>query len=91
MKRISITQSEAFALGNTQRIKILKFLQKEHTIEQITKKFKYKKRDTTIRYHVNILVKAGFVKVTRMVEKKGSFLKFYKSTILLTKEVEGKQ
>lgn len=84
MRLITISLLEAQALSNTYRIQIIKLLQHEtNTIAYVSEKLENKISITTLRHHFDALLKAELIKQTKMVPVKGSFQKYYKSTIVI--------
>lgn len=83
MKTIVVTIEQAIALGNQTRWKMMMMLKKkELCIADFTKKIHYiSPFPTTLRHHMLILENAGLVKISRMESERGSFTKYYKSTV----------
>jgi DNA-binding transcriptional ArsR family regulator len=87
MRTISLRQQqEAFALSHPTRKGILKLLKKELCVFHLQKKLGIRS-STTVRHHVDILLKAKLIKKTRTVEIRGGNTKYYKAQVLL-KEVK---
>jgi DNA-binding transcriptional ArsR family regulator len=81
MKIININYKQAKALGHKKRWKIFHLLSKELTVEQLAKLMNDKTFRTALRHHLNILLKAELVMMTRMIPKNGSHLKYYKAMV----------
>ena len=87
MRSITISHKEAFALSDKIRIEIIKLLQtKPNTINYVCNNLQNKKAESTVRHHCTILLKTKLLKITKMVPVKGSYLKYYKSTITIEDE-----
>lgn len=84
---IKINITENFALGHKTRRDILSKLKKEMNATELSHVLK--KPITTIRHHLDILVNAKLVERTKLIEKRGSFVKYYKTDYIL-KEVKSK-
>jgi len=81
MKTINLHPREIHALDSVHRRKILNLLKKEMNVEELQRHMTI--ATTTIRHHLDILVKSRLVQKTRMVEKAGAHIKFYKANTKL--------
>jgi DNA-binding transcriptional ArsR family regulator len=73
------------ALNDPLRIRILEILShKQMTTEEIAKVLRslgHKKATTTIRHHLETLKRAGLIEVTKIVEVRGTIMKYYMTTL----------
>jgi|SRR5437016_5436806 len=88
INRIITTNIEqAKALDDPARIGILQILyHKQLSAEQIVEELRktgYNKATTTIRHHLDVLKRAGFVEIVKMEEIRGAVLKFYGTSVKL--------
>lgn len=86
MIQISLNLAQNFALVHKTRRDIIKKLHYEDkNATELSKELK--QPVTNIRHHLDILLKAKLVYKTRMVEKRGSYTKYYKTdyTLKVTK------
>ena len=81
----TLTYRSARALNDPVRIRILEVLShKQMTTEEIAKALRrsgHKKATTTIRHHLDTLKGAGLIEVTKIVEVRGTIMKYYTATL----------
>jgi len=89
MKTITVNPKEVFALDSDIRRKIIDLLDTERSVPDLMFFIK-NYAITTIRHHVSILLNAGLIRKTRMVEIGGAYTKYYKSNVKLVVKQNGR-
>lgn len=78
---LSLTSSQAEALGDPLRVALLEELEREpRSVDELTRALRargFKKAPTTIRHHVDLLKTAGLIDLVRAEEARGAVLKYY--------------